>query len=228
MSPDTIAEACIPVSYRSAYVSITTDNDLLALGKENLYYLARVWEKCAEKAKATMAETTNSDKLDRLSSKVRAYSDRARHLRTVAKDAFDKPKIFERPVLHIGSRVTCFLMDPDRFVSGTLAKVVDVKNIAPVSAPAENTEDDEDSKAKTATAKFVIRVSDSHGSHDYTYTPDILTLYPTEDFEFYRSHPKYLGLTLRLRMNVITPSELAFIDRILNALPGIEDEDDTL
>ena len=223
MSIENLAEACIPVSYRNtAYVTIQTDNDLCTLGKQNLYFLARRWESWAENAKAKLAKTTDAEEQYDLRERIHSYLDRARHLRTIAKSAYDKPRIFERVGFRVGSRVTCFLTDPDRFVSGTLVRYSNV----------EYTKDEENPSIKSV--DFVIRVDGGplRGAHDITIVPNPLTIYHTEDFQFYRHYPRYFNLTLRYRINVMTPSESVLIERIMTALENlhdsVEDENDII
>ena len=226
MFPDTMAAACIPVSYRNAYVTIETDNDLRYLGKENLQFLARFWEACAVKARSTRDATVNAEEWDRLDGRARSANDRSHHLRSLSKTSISKPRLFERPTYRVGSKVTCFMENPDRFISGTLSEINGISD-----ASDEENED----VVQIQSATFTIKVYDANlpqRYREYTYVPDGLTLYPTEDFEYYRHHPSYFNMTLRYHITVMTPTESAYINRIMDALHYLaeeaDEEDDTI
>ena len=187
---------------QSSYSSIKTDDDLIYLGRENLQYLARFWKKRMEKFADKRDRAKGSSERDDFDEEVRDCHEKYDYLKKLTVATPSKPLLFEKTIIRIGSKVTCFISETDRYISGSIVKI------------------NYDEELETGT--FVVRVYDKNVStkaYDYVYTPDGLSLVTTDDFKYYCDNPDYFRFTLRYRARSMTPTESVLIERMLRALP---------
>ncbi|MBQ1528599.1 hypothetical protein IIZ77_03065, partial [Candidatus Saccharibacteria bacterium] len=111
-------EQYIPVKYRHDSLELRTYREMEFLGRENLQLLARFWKQHAEK-RAKNAETAATyEEREKADFDAREERILAKELNKIAAEAEPKPLLFEKPTFKTGSRVICFLENPDRYVSG--------------------------------------------------------------------------------------------------------------
>lgn len=200
-------EDFIPVMYRHYSLKLDSYRDLLFMGKESLQCLARFWEKHAKTCDRIANDPkSNYEKREYAESQAREERYMAGELRRFAKEAESKPNLFERPTFRKGLQVTCFLENPDRYVSGVLVKV---------KAEAEMREDD---VIEIKDAILIIRTYDQSGQHLIEYAPDGFTLFTTEDFEFFQAHWSYFKFYLNY--HTWTIPERDKVNRMLYCLSG--------
>ncbi|MBR5389285.1 hypothetical protein IK146_01875 [Candidatus Saccharibacteria bacterium] len=205
----------IPV-YLQNGLDVKTEKDLEYLGRENLLFLAKFWKnrmgKFYQKAEAEPSRLKRDD----LKSEVQFCSKKRDYLRALAARSESKPAIFEKQAIRVSTKVTYFTTEPDdSYVSGIVVKInVDNK----IDVDEAKTDIDRESK----TGSFSIRVYDRNlltKYYDFVYTPDGRSLFLTSDFEYYCAHPDYFKFVLYYCTDTLTPSEIAYIDRMLAALP---------
>ena len=205
----------IPV-YCQKGLDIRTDRDLEYLGRENLLFLIKFWKDRMKKFSKKAAAEPSKLKRDDLESEVKLCLEKQDRLKGLAARSESKPAFFEKRAIRIGSKVTCFTTEPDSYVSGTVVKICVDDKIDVDEEPKTDVE------KESKTGSFSIRVYDRNlftKYYDLVYTPDGRSLFFTSDFEYYCAHPDYFKYVLYYYAGKLTPSEIAYIDRMLAALP---------
>ncbi len=195
----------MPWSVNSENLNLRNRRDMVNLGKENLQFLARFWKKHAEKMSAKVKTETDFHRRERFLQDVEDSTFKAREIRKIAEGAESKPCLFEKPTFKTGNRITCFMENPDRFISGILAKV-----------KADTEEEDEEVRIKSAA--LTIRVYDQSGQHLIDFVPEGFTVFRTEDYEFFKTHLDYFRLYLNYYTQSIPDRDKA--DRMLFCISG--------
>lgn len=198
-------EDFIPVMYRHGDIRLNSRRDMIFLGKENLQLLARFWERHAAKREKNSETAARYEDRERAASDAREERFYAGELRRFAKEAESKPMIFSKPTFHVNDRITYFLENPDRFVSGKLSKISHY-----------------DEEAGTAT--FSLLVIDKLGAHTIEFEPEEFSLYKTEDFEYFRAHISFFETYLSYYAEHITECDKA--QRILRAAAALSPRSD--
>lgn len=173
----------MPWSVNSEALDLRDRRDLLYLGKENLQYLAKFWKKHADKMYAKVKTEPDYYRREKYERDAEDSAYKAREISKIAEDAVSKPRLFEKPTFVTGSHVTCFLEDPDRFVSGILVKV---KTDAYV----------DENPVVIEGVVMSIRVNDGSGYHLIDYIPDGFSIFMTSDFEYFKTHSHYFRIYL--------------------------------
>ena len=201
----------IPVMYR--HYSLTPDSrrDMIFLGKKTLQCLADFWEKHAE-SQDRVAETAPTYKArERAEEQAKREREMAEILRGFVKEAEPKPNLFAIPVIKTGSRVTCFLENPDRYVSGVVAKI-----------KASTTRHDDDDTVEINDATAVIRINNLLlGQQTISYALGDFTMFATEDFEYFRKHQRFFELYLNYHAKTVPEH-----DKVARMLRCLSDQPD--
>lgn len=185
-------EKYIPVMYRHDSLELDDESKLFFLGRENLQCLAAFWKQHAETCQ-NISEDMSKDYKTRERNARQAADERRmfKELSDMAKKAASKPCLFERPAIKTGSRVTCFLENPDRYVSGIVAKVnagiVIIDDAADGKKPIVHIDD----------VTMLVRLSDQQVIR---CIPDNFTPLMTEDFEYFRQNKRYFRTYLKYRV----------------------------
>ena len=188
----------IPAMISSENLSLRSQRDMANLGKENLQFLIRFWKKRAEKMRAKVKVEPDFEKRGQFEYEANSAAHKASELKKIAEGAESKPHLFEKPTFETGSHVTCFLEQPDRYVSGILIKI----------------KADTDEDAVTGkNAVFFIRVFDQSGQHTIEYAPDGFSLFMTDEFEYFKAHWGFFRLYLEYHTYSIPDRDKA--DRML-------------
>ncbi len=206
-------EDFMPWSVNSESLKLRDRRDMINLGKENLQFLARFWKQHADKMSAKVNDPNvtfhNREKFEQ-DAEDSAF--KARELRKLAEEADSKPRLFEKIAFESGSQVTVFQENPDRFVSGVIAKI----------KPAAN----DDETADVHHARFLIRPTGTFESGIIDYTPDGFTLFLTKDFEYFQHHPMFFRLCLNYHTWSIPDRDK--VDRMIFCVTGSSDPPDAV
>ena len=195
----------MPWSINTENLDLRTRRDVEFLGKLNLQYASRTWRKHAEKMSAKVKTEPDYQRREKFQIDAEKSFRKANELRKIAESAESKPCLFEKPTFKTGARVTCFLEKPDRFVSGILTKV-----------KAETEEEDEE--VRITDAVLTIRVYDQSGQRLIDFAPNGFTLFPTEDYEYFKTHLSFFRVYLNYYAQSIPDRDKA--DRMLFCITG--------
>ena len=191
-------ESCIPIAWRRGLPDLKAAKDLAYYGRENLECLIQFWKNRMDAYSEKLKNESDSEKRDDYQQEINACRAKQNYLTDMVGHSQTKPLLFDREVLYVGSRVVYFEPEHGRFVSGIVDKIYRDK--------------------QSGKGSFDIRVDDktlTDGREIVSYTPDGLSLYSDKDFEYYLKHPKFFRQTLEYRAAATTPSEIAYINRLV-------------
>ncbi len=198
----------IPNDFFSVYsMNALVEQSLLYLGRESLQNLCAAWNRSDAYYTRVGTSSGSVEKRMVLISVAQECRKKSEYLANLATRAKSKPQLFGINTFLMNERVTCFLPDPPEIARKLIPNCHFFKAVITkiVNGPVAPT--------------YRLNLRDKFGEitrNQINFTPDRVSLFPTEDFQYLKCHPNFFRLYLGLRAK--TNSEVQKIDQILSAL----------